>query len=107
MNRFKVALPAVVAALLFSPVAFAKDITETNTLTKPNGTKVSERTTLNTKTDVTTETTKTTRKDGDTKTITDRFSPAVQGGFNVSKTTTGFNGQTHSSSSHVGGGKKH
>ena len=106
MTRISYVLPVFAATLLIAPVAFAKDVTEKTTFTNANGTKVVDKTTLNTKTDKVTVKSTTTRTNGESKTVDAKVSPDVTGGFTVSKSVTGFNGQTHTSTSHVGGGKK-
>ena len=106
MPRISCALPIFAATLMIAPVAFAKDVTEKTMFTKANGTKVVDKTTLNTKTDKATVKSTITRTNGETKTVEAKVSPDVTGGYTVSKSATGFNGQTHTSTSHVGGSKK-
>lgn len=106
MTKTSIAIPLFAAVLTVATGALAKDITESKTITRPNGTKIVDRTTLNTRTDVVTETSKITRTDGQTKTVDARVSPSDEGGFTVSRTVTGFDGQTRKTTDHVGGGKR-
>ncbi len=104
MIRFVSAASVLAIALTVSPVAFAKDIKETKSFTKADGTKIVSHTNFHTKTDVTDEKVTATRTDGQVRTVSEKISPDAKGGFNVSKTTTGFNGMTHTSTSTVGAG---
>ena len=104
MNRFITAISIASVSLIVAPAAFARDIKETRTLTKANGTKIVSHTNFNTKTDVTDEKVTATRTDGQVRTVSEKISPDTKGGFNVSKTVTGFNGTTHTSTSTVGAG---
>ena len=106
MTRTSYVLPIIAATLMVAPVALARDVTEKTTFTRANGTKVVDKTTLNTKTDNITVKSTITRTNGEIKTVEAKVSPDVRGGFTVSKSVTGFSGQTHTSTSHVGGGKK-
>ncbi|WP_237478974.1 hypothetical protein [Lichenibacterium dinghuense] len=101
-----VTIAALVAATFASvPVAFAKDIKETRTFTKADGTVVVAKTNFHTKTDVTDLKVTKTKTDGKVRTVSEKIAPNHQDGFTVSKTVTGFNGQTHSSTSTVGAGR--
>ena len=104
MNRLVSAVVISSVALSIAPAAFARDIKETRTFTKANGTKIVSHTNFHTKTDVTDEKVTATRTDGQVRTVSEKTSPDAKGGFNVSKTTTGFNGMTHTSTSSVGAG---
>lgn len=104
MIRFISATSMLALALTAAPVAFAKDVRETKTFAKTDGTKVVAHTNFHSKTDVTDEKVTTTRTDGQIRTVSEKISPNHEGGFTVSKSVTGFSGQTRSSTSTVGAG---
>ncbi len=106
MTRLIASASIVAISLAMAPTAFARDIKETKTFTKANGTKIVSHTNFHTKTDVTDEKVTATRTDGQVRTVSEKISPDAKGGFNVSKTTTGFNGNTHTSTSTVGAGHR-
>lgn len=104
MTRFISAASIFAVALALAPAAFARDIKETKTFTKADRTRIVAHSNFHTKTDVTTEKVTATRTDGQVRTVSEKTSPNAMGGFTVSKTTTGFNGATHTSTSTVGAG---
>ncbi len=106
MSRFPIALPVLALTIGLAPAAFARDIRETKTFTKADGTRTVSHTNFHTKTDVKTEKVTATRTDGQVRAVSEKVSPAAGGGFTVSKSVTDFSGQTHTSTGHVGGGHK-
>ena len=112
MTRFIPSAVILAAALAVSPTAFAKPVTAVQHLEIGMHTEVTDRTTMYTKTGVITDHVKVTGKDGKVKTVSEKETPAVGGGYTVSKTVKGFDGVSHTTTSHAtaaashAGGKK-
>ena len=76
---------------------------ESRTFKNNKGRKVTESSMLDQSTGALTQKVTITRPSGKMETVTDTSTPTTNGGFKVSRSQTGFNGQTHASTSHVGG----
>lgn len=102
MIRFVSAASIAAVALVAAPSAFAKPITTVEHFTTGKHTKVVERVTVHTRTGVIDTHTKITKEDGKTKTIARKETPAAAG-YTVSRTVTGFDGVSRTSTGHAGG----
>ena len=95
----------IAASLAFAPAAFAKPIKTVEHFNAGKHRHVTEKETVHTKTgviDFHTKITKLTKADvKETKTISEKETPAATGGYTFSKTVTGFDGKTTKSSGTV------
>ena len=108
-NVYRAALALSLAALpliAYQSSAEAKLLRRT-VVTFASGKKTVDVVSLNTKHDVVANTLTITNKNDQVKTVTTKTTPQKTGGFEVSKTTVGFNGQSHTSSTSVGGKSGH
>lgn len=101
MNRFLFSASIVAVALAAAPAAFATPVTTVDHFTVGKHTKVTERVTTHTKTGVVDTHTTFTKAGGQTKTVSEKATPEATGGYSVSKTVSGFNGRSSSTTSHA------